>query len=131
MLNRVFGLRAVCGESTGYAHASDLSEAALKRSAQAVQAIKTGESGKIADGPARTNAKLYTDENPLGGMEFEAKTKLLEDINEYARSKDPRVRQVSASLSGEWSAIEIMRPGGEIVRDYRPLVQAQCIRNRR
>ena len=118
-----FGLRAVCGESTGYAHASDLSEAALKRSSQAVQAIKTGESGKIADGPARTNAKLYTDDNPLGGMEFEAKTKLLEDINEYARSKDPRVRQVSASLSGEWSAIEIIRPGGEIVRDHRPLVR--------
>ncbi len=118
-----FGLRAVCGESTGYAHASDLSEAALKRSAQAVQAVKTGASGEIADGPARTNAKLYTDDNPLNDMAFEAKTKLLEDINAYARDLDPRVRQVSASLSGEWSAIEIMRPGGEIVRDYRPLVR--------
>ena len=118
-----FGLRAVCGESTGYAHASDLSEAALKRAAGAVQAIKTGKSGEIADGPARTNAKLYTDDNPLGGMDFAAKTKLLEDINQYARDKDPRVRQVSASLSGEWSAVEIMRPGGELVRDFRPLVR--------
>ena len=118
-----FGLRAVCGESTGYAHASDLSEAALKRAAGAVQAIKTGKSGEVADGPARTNAKLYTDDNPLGGMDFAAKTKLLEDINQYARDKDPRVRQVSASLSGEWSAVEIMRPGGELVRDFRPLVR--------
>ena len=118
-----FGLRAVCGEATGYAHASELSEAALKRSAQAVQAVKSGQSGKIADGPSRTNTKLYSDGNPLDEMAFEAKTKLLEDINDYARSKDPRVRQVSASISGEWSAIEIVRPGGEIIRDVRPLVR--------
>ena len=118
-----FGLRAVCGESTGYAHASELSEVALKRSAAAVQAVKTGDSGELADGPMRTNVKLYPDENPLGGMDFAAKTKLLEDINEYARGLDDRVRQVSATLSGEWSAVEIMRPGGEVIRDYRPLVR--------
>jgi len=118
-----FGLRSVVGESTGYAHASDLSEEALKRSASAVQAVKTGNSGTLASGPARTNTKLYTDENPLEAMGFEQKVKLLEDINDYARSKDDRVRQVSASLSGEWSAIEVMRPGGEVVRDIRPLVR--------
>ena len=118
-----FGLRAVCGESTGYAHASELSEAALKRAGAAVQAVKSGRGGAIADGPARTNAKLYPDENPLGDMPFEAKTKLLEEINDYARSKDSRVRQVSCSLSGSWEAIEIIRPGGEIIRDFRPLVR--------
>ena len=118
-----FGLRAVCGESTGYAHASELSEAALKRSGAAVQAVKSGRGGATADGPARTNAKLYPDENPLGDMPFEAKTKLLEEINDYARSKDSRVRQVSCSLSGSWEAIEIIRPDGEIIRDFRPLVR--------
>ena len=118
-----FGLRAVCGESTGYAHASELSEAALKRAGAAEQAVKSGRGGAIADGPARTNAKLYPDENPLGDMPFEAKTKLLEEINDYARSKDSRVRQVSCSLSGSWEAIEIIRPGGEIIRDFRPLVR--------
>ncbi|NNL90144.1 MAG: metalloprotease TldD [Marinicaulis sp.] len=118
-----FGLRAVCGESTGYAHASELTQAALKRASDAVQAVKTGKDGEVADGPAGTNARLYPDENPLGGMDFAAKTKLLEEINDYARSKDSRVRQVSASLAGEWSAIEIMRPGGEVIRDFRPLVR--------
>ena len=68
-------------------------------------------------------SNLYPDENPLDAMPFEAKVKLLEEINDYARSKDDRVRQVSASLSGEWSAIEIMRPGGDVVRDIRPLVR--------
>ena len=32
-----FGLRAVAGEATGYAHASELSEAAIKRAADAVR----------------------------------------------------------------------------------------------
>lgn len=122
-IDQGFGLRAVCGESTGYAHASDLSEAALKRAASAVQAVKTGRGGVLAAGPARTNIKLYPDDNPLDALPFEAKAKLLADINDYARSKDGRVRQVSASLSGEWAAIEIVRPGGEIIRDIRPLVR--------
>lgn len=118
-----FGLRAVCGESTGYAHASELSEDALKRAADAVQAVKSGHAGVIAAGPARTNSRLYPDDNPLGDLPFEAKAKLLADIDDYARSKDPRVRQVSASLSAEWSVVEIVRPGGDIVRDVRPLVR--------
>lgn len=118
-----FGLRSVCGETTGFAHASDLSEEALKRAANAVGAIKTGKSFAYAAGPARTNAKLYPDDNPLEAVPFATKTKLLETINEYARSKDNRVRQVSCSLTGEWSAVEIMRAGGEVVRDFRPLVR--------
>ncbi len=122
-VNQGFGLRAVCGESTGYAHASELSEAALKRAGAAVQAVKSGRGGEMSGGPARTNAKLYSDENPLGDLPFEAKAKLLAEINDYARSKDARVRQVSCSLSGSWEAIEILRPGGEIIRDFRPLVR--------
>jgi TldD protein len=118
-----FGLRAVVGEATGYAHASELSEEALKRAASAVAAVKTGRGGVLASGPARSNVKLYPDDNPLEALDFEAKTKLLADINDYARAKDNRVRQVSASISGSWTAIEIMRPGGEIVRDIRPLVR--------
>ena len=119
-----FGLRTVAGESTGYAHASELSEEALKRAADAAGAVKAG-GGSVAyaDGPARTNVKLYPDENPLDGVGFAEKVKLLEDINAYARDKDSRVRQVSASLSGEWSMVEIVRPGGEVVRDVRPLVR--------
>ncbi|MBI1391867.1 MAG: metalloprotease TldD [Alphaproteobacteria bacterium] len=118
-----FGLRAVIGESTGYAHASEFSPAALARAADAVAAVKSGRSGAYSDGPSRTNLKLYPDDNPLEAIGFDAKVKLLEEINAYARDKDQRVRQVSASLSGEWSIVEIMRADGEIVRDVRPLVR--------
>ncbi|WP_425062285.1 metalloprotease TldD [Pyruvatibacter mobilis] len=118
-----FGLRCVAGEATGYAHASDLSEAALKRAADAVQAVKHGHSGQMAAGPAPTNAHLYGDDNPLGGPTFEEKVKLLQEIDAYARAKDSRVRQVSASLSGEWQAVMILRADGQLVRDIRPLVR--------
>lgn len=118
-----FGLRCVAGEATGYAHSSDMSEASLLRASDAVQAVKRGYGGTLADGPARTNKQLYGDENPLGGQTFEEKVKLLQEIDAYARAKDPRVRQVTASLAGEWQAVEIIRPGGEIVRDVRPLVR--------
>jgi TldD protein len=118
-----FGLRAVAGEATGYAHASELSEAAIRRAANTVRAVTQGHSGTVSLAPARTNTKLYTDIDPLRSAEFAAKVKLLEDMNAYARTKDSRVRQVSCSLAGEWQTVEIVRPGGESYRDVRPLVR--------
>ena len=38
-------------------------------------------------------------------------------------AKDPRVRQVSASLSGIWQAVQIIRADGRRVGDIRPLVR--------
>jgi len=118
-----FGLRAVADEATGYAHASELSEAALKRAAGSVRAVLGGHAGVLAEPPARTNAKLYVDDNPLSAVPFDEKVKLMQEIDAYARAKDPRVRQVSCSLSGEWCVVEILRPGGVAVRDVRPLVR--------
>ncbi len=93
-----FGLRAVKDEAVGYAHASDVSEAAIARAADAVRAVKGGYSGHYAGPPPRTNIKLYGEESPLASPAFEAKARLLETIDAYARAKDPRVRQVSVSL---------------------------------
>ena len=118
-----FGLRAVKDEAVGYAHASDVSEAALARAAEAVRAVKGGHSGKYAEPPGRTNRKLYGDENPLGAPAFDAKVKLLESIDAYARAKDPRVRQVTASIAATWQVVEILRADGETYRDIRPLVR--------
>src|SRR6266849_6649775 len=118
-----FGLRAVKDEAVGYAHASDVSEAAIARAAEAVRAVKGGYSGHAAEAPSHTNVRLYTDENPLGAPSFEAKVKLLEAIDAYARGKDERVRQVSASVAASWQMVEILRPDGETYRDVRPLVR--------
>ncbi len=117
-----FGLRAVSGEATGYAHASELSEATIKRASAAVQSVKAGHSG-MAGAPPTTNRHLYTDTSPLAQMNFDAKVALLGDIDAYARAADPRVRQVSASLSGSWQVVEIIRSGGDLRSDIRPLVR--------
>jgi TldD protein len=118
-----FGLRAVAGEATGYAHASEISEAAIARAANTVRAVAHGYSGVAAAAPPRSNVKLYADIDPLETAGFEKKVKLLEEMNAYARGLDSRVRQVSASLSGEWQRIEIIRAGGEQYSDIRPLVR--------
>jgi TldD protein len=118
-----FGLRAVAGEATGYAHASDLSEEAMKRAAEAVGAVQKGYAGTLAMPPARTNTHLYTAASPLDSASFDTKVKLMGEIDAYARARDPRMRQVSCSLAGEWQVVEILRPGGETYRDIRPLVR--------
>ena len=118
-----FGLRAVSGEAAGYAHASELSEAAIQRAVTTVRAVHAGHGGVMAAAPTGTNRSLYSDINPLGAAPFEVKVKLLADIDAYARGLDPRVRQVTASLAGSWQAVHILRAGGERSADIRPLVR--------
>jgi TldD protein len=118
-----FGLRAVKDEAVGYAHASDLSDGALARAADAVRAVKGGYSGRYAEPPGRTNVRLYGDDNPLGAPSFETKVRLLETIDAYARAHDARVRQVTVSFGTTWQVVEILRADGETYRDIRPLVR--------
>ncbi len=119
-----FGLRAVAGEAHGYAHAGELSEAALARAASSVSAVTKGYSGTSALAPsAGANTPLYSDQNPLNNTPFETKVKLLQEMDNYARASDPRVKQVSASLTGSWQAVQIIRADGLRVADIRPLVR--------
>ena len=119
-----FGLRGVAGEVSAYAHANEISAAAIRRAAQTVQVVKAGHGGIApAEGPIGTNRRLYTDADPLSAVAFDRKVKLLAEIDAIARARDPRVAQVSASLSASWSHVEILRADGSRVRDTRPLVR--------
>jgi TldD protein len=119
-----FGLRAVAGETHGYAHAGELSEAALKRAADSVSTVTKGYSGSSTLAPnAGANQPLYSDQNPLNRTPFETKIKLLQEMDSYARASEPRVKQVSASLTGSWQAVQIIRSDGLRVADIRPLVR--------
>jgi TldD protein len=121
--SRGFGLRAVAGEAAGFAHAGEISEDALGRAAGALGAVRAGHSGEWAAAPQPTNRRLYSDANPLLEMGFSDKTELLMALDAYARAKDRRVVQVSASITGEWQAVQIMRGDGVRVADLRPLVR--------
>jgi TldD protein len=118
-----FGLRAVSGEVTGFAHASALDEHALKRAAATVKQARTGKGGVSDESPRGTNQLLYADDNPIDGVGFEQKVKLLAEIDAYVRGKEPKARQVSVSLSASWQVIEIIRAGGWRAADVRPLVR--------
>ena len=122
--SRGFGLRGVVGETSAYAHANELSEQAIRRAGETIAVVRSGHGGAAALEPIRrTNQRLYTDTDPLSAVPFAAKVALLQRIDAVARARDPRVVQVSASLTGSWSLVEIIRADGQRVRDVRPLVR--------
>ncbi|MBR0558891.1 metalloprotease TldD [Neokomagataea anthophila] len=120
-----FGLRAVLGNETAFAHSDELSDAALGRAVEAVSALSQGRSGSAALAPRRAGGALYGAERPLEGTAFAQRATILAEIDAYARAADTRVVQVSASLSSEWQAVQIMRRAddGERLADIRPLVR--------
>ncbi len=118
-----FGLRAVLGEVTGYAHSSDLSEAALARAVETARLAVGDGGGTLADTPQRTNKKLYSDADPIAGAEFPVKIETLRQIDAFARDLDPRVVQVSATIAASHQEVIILRPDGSEVSDSRPMTR--------
>jgi TldD protein len=117
-----FGLRGVSGEMTGFAHANDLSEAAIRRAGETLTLLDPA-AGSRAAAPRQNNRHLYTDGDPLGLIPFADKVLLCQQIDAAARARDPRVVQVSASLAASWTVVEIVRPDGFVATDVRPLVR--------
>ena len=117
-----FGLRGVSGEMTGFAHANEISAAAIRRAGETLRLLDPANGERPAP-PPRSNRHLYTDRSPLDAVPFADKVALLEKIDAAARARDPRIVQVSANLAASWSAIEIVRPDGFVARDIRPLVR--------
>jgi TldD protein len=117
-----FGLRGVSGEMTGFAHANDISAAAIRRAGETLQLLDPSKTSPAA-APRKNNRHLYTDASPLDELGFAEKVKLLEMIDAAARARDPRVVQVSASLLASWSVVEIVRADGFVATDVRPLVR--------
>ena len=116
-----FGLRSVLGEVTGYAHSTEVSEAALRRAENIVALASKSGGGVLADAPTRSNQHLYDPINPMMDVPFAVKVDLLKEINDFARALDARVVQVSVSLSAGCKEVTILRPNGEIYEDTRPM----------
>ncbi|MGR3717296.1 MAG: metalloprotease TldD [Thermohalobaculum sp.] len=116
-----FGLRAVAGGAAGYAHSTELSEAALSRAAETARLAVRAGGGVMAPPPPGTNRRLYDAIDPVSEHPLAVKIDLLREIDAYLRGTDRRVVQVSASLAGGVQEIEILRPEGGRVRDHRPM----------
>lgn len=117
-----FGLRGVTGETTAFAHANEISEAAIERAASTLKLLDPAK-GLPAPPPQRTNQAMYGAEDPLVLVPFAEKVALCERIDAAARARDPRVSQVSVALAASWSVIDIVRAGGFTASDVRPLVR--------
>jgi TldD protein len=117
-----FGLRGVTGETTAFAHANEISEAAIERAAATLKLLDPRSAAPAAS-PARTNRSMYGAEDPLTLVPFAEKVALCQQIDAAARARDPRVVQVSVRLSGSWSVIDIVRADGFVASDVRPLVR--------
>ena len=117
-----FGLRAVSGEMTAFAHSNEMTPAAIRRAAETMALIEPGVAAK-AGPPQGTNQRRYTAADPLDLVPFADKVNLCQTIDAAARARDSRVAQVSVSLSGTWSVVEIVRADGFVATDVRPLVR--------
>ena len=118
-----FGLRAVRGDTAGYAHSTELSDSALLRAADTARLAVGDGGGTLALPPAATNRRLYGDADPIAGAAFPVKIDLLREIDAFARALDPRVVQVSATLAASLQEVEILRPEGGRVADVRPMAR--------
>jgi TldD protein len=116
-----FGLRAVSGAAAGYAHSTELSEAALRRAAETARLAAREGGGVMAPPPPGTNRRLYEALDPVSEHPLALKIDLLKEIDAYLRGQDRRVVQVSASLAGGVQEIVILRPEGGRVSDHRPM----------
>ncbi len=119
------GVRAISGEKTAFAYSDDISSRALGDAASAVRAIASaGQSGKMPALQASTAARaLYVPQDPIASLSADAKVRLLERLEGFARALDPRVQQVMASLAGEYEVILVAGSDGRLAADIRPLVR--------
>ncbi|GGL75906.1 metalloprotease TldD [Wenxinia marina] len=118
-----FGLRAVRGETAGYAHSTSIDEHALRRAVATARLAVGAGGGTLADAPPRTNRRLYGDADPMADAAFPVKVDMLREIDAYARAADSRVVQVTASLAASHQEVAILRPEGDVYTDVRPMAR--------
>ena len=118
------GVRAVSGEKTAFAYSDDISLIALQAAAKASKSIANqGGEQSASRLIARSSVPLYLGQDPIASLSAEKKVKLLERLEAYARKTDPRVKQVTASIAGEYEVVMVARHDGVMAADVRPLVR--------
>jgi TldD protein len=120
------GVRAICGEKTGFAYADQLDEASLLDAVEAARGIaRTQGRGnvKVAGRAIAPFDTLYPVVDPLTSMEDRDKVELLADLDRRTRALDPRITQVIASLAGVYEVMLVQGSDGTLAADVRPLVR--------
>jgi len=118
------GVRAVCGEKTGFAYSDELMLPALEEAAKAARAItRHGQARSVQVASGGQGRSLYPAIDPTTSLTDEQKAALLAKVDEETRRLDPRVEQVIVSLSSNQDMILIAAADGTLAADVRPLVR--------
>ena len=118
------GVRAISGEKTGFAYADQITLNALNQSAQAARSIVREQgNGKVHTLGNIPHSLLYPAIDPLQSLPREEKIALLHRVDNVARAEDPRVQEVSASITGVYELILVAATDGTLAADVRPLVR--------
>ncbi len=117
------GARCVSGDKTGFSYSDDLNLKAINGAVDFAKGISSSKANKnpeilkTIDYPAK-----YASLSPLDSLTSKQKVDLLREINSIAR-KEPKVVQVSASLSGAYTEVLIASTDGVYQIDCRPMVR--------
>ncbi len=118
------GVRAISGEKTGFAYSDEIVLPALTQAATAARSIAShGDNGQLQAWHKASTPILYSDNDPLKSVTTEEKINLLKQLDQTARQKDPRVKQVMIGLTGSQSTILVANSDGMLSGDVRPLIR--------
>ena len=131
--DRGAGIRVIAGETTGFAHTSDLSEKGLLAAAEAAaQAARQGDGGvhTIALRPLLTH-RVNTVRTAPDSVTKATKVELLKRANDAARSLDSAIVQVSAGYGDSIKRILVANSDGVFSADtqVRTLFRVSAIAN--
>jgi TldD protein len=117
--DRGAGIRVVVGETTGFAHTADLSEAGLRAAARAAAAAARSGGGGVRQvalsrrpAPAPNDVAVFPETVPKG-----TKVELLRRADEAARSSGAAIRQVSAGYGDSRRRIMVANSDGVLAQD--------------
>lgn len=119
------GVRVIIGEKTGYAYTDEIAFDSIRQAAETASHIaRSGGTSEVLGVNATPNVlNLYPVANPVSSVELAKKIDLLMQGDKVARSYDPRIREVQASLTDEIKYVMIASSDGRLVGDVQPLVR--------
>ena len=129
--DRGAGIRVVVGETTGFAHTADLSEAGLRTAAEAAAAAARGGGGgeRVVDltrvtAPAPNDIKVQPED-----IEKSAKVALLTRADGAARGEGGAIKQVSARVADSRRRIMVANSDGLLAEDdqVKTLFSVSCV----
>lgn len=130
-INGGVGVRALLGEKCGFAYAMDLNPQALTEACLAARSISQGHSCarvNVSAGLKPLALKpLYVQDNPLHSLSHSQKVQIVQEANKVAREADPRVDQVSVTLSQLHRLMLVANTDGIVAADVKPVVQLSIV----